>query len=80
MFGYLKNVVYANCLHTGEELQDSIVNAVNSITTQQLEAVFNNMKKRVNLCLEMNGKHFQHLLAKFCFKLNMHYEDVLKNS
>lgn len=29
MFGYLKNVVYANRLHTVEELQDSIVNAVN---------------------------------------------------
>jgi hypothetical protein len=47
--------VYSNPPHTLQELQDGI-------STGTLQNVFANIIRRVHLCEERNGGHFQHLL------------------
>lgn len=62
LFPRLKNKIYRNRLHTLDELKEAIEQEIRGITEQELQAVFNNMKRRVNLCLENNGQHFEHFL------------------
>ncbi len=47
---------------TLQELKISVQNEIKKISVQTLERVLQNMIKRVKLCLESNGNHFQHLL------------------
>nr|XP_022910373.1 histone-lysine N-methyltransferase SETMAR-like [Onthophagus taurus] len=62
LFGHLKNSIYKNRLHTLEELEDAIRQNVQQITGKQLVHVFDNMKRRITLCLENNGQHFEFFL------------------
>lgn len=62
LFGYLKNTIYRNRLHTLPELQIAITEAVNSVTEETIVNVFNSLKARVNTCLENEGHHFEHML------------------
>lgn len=62
LFGYLKNRIYRNRLHNLQELEAAIVHEINNITQNDLHNVFENLKRRVNICLQQNGHHFQHLL------------------
>lgn len=62
LFGSLKNSIYKNRLHTVEELQEAIENKIASISEDELHNVFNNLKKRVNMCIANAGGHFEHLL------------------
>lgn len=52
---------YQNSFHTIAELRAPIEAAVQNIMQQQLHAVFENMKKRVDACLDNSGAHFQQL-------------------
>lgn len=62
LFGRIKNNIFKNRLHTLEELEAAIQQEIQSITPNELERVFDCMKRRVNLCLENGGGHFEHLL------------------
>jgi hypothetical protein len=66
LWGYLKDTVYSNPPHTHthtlQELQANIQRTVDGISTGTLKNVFANMIRRVHLCEERNGGHFQHLL------------------
>jgi hypothetical protein len=62
LWGYLKDTVYSNLPHTLQELQANIQRIVDRISTGTLQNVFANMIRRVHLCEERNGGHFQHLL------------------
>lgn len=62
LFGYLKNTVFKTPLHTLPELQDAITNAVNSVTEEMIRNVFNSLKTRINVCLQNEGSHFEHML------------------
>lgn len=62
LFGNLKTKVFKKRLHTLEELQNAIENEIRNITQEELQRVFDNLKRRVNLCLQNDGQHFQHLL------------------
>jgi hypothetical protein len=62
LWAHLKNNVYATNPQTLEELKINIENEIKKISVETLERVSENMIKRVKLCLESNGKHFQHLL------------------
>jgi hypothetical protein len=48
--------------HTLQELQANIQRTVDRISTGTLQNVFASMIRRVHLCEERNGGHFQHLL------------------
>jgi hypothetical protein len=54
--------VFKSSTHTLQELQANIQRTVDRISTGTLQNVFANMIRRVHLCEERNGGHFQHLL------------------
>ena len=60
--GVAKSSVYKNKPKTIDELKGEITNYVHSITWETLHKVFENKRKRVELCLQEQGHHFQHLL------------------
>jgi hypothetical protein len=62
LWGHLKDAVYSNHPHTLQELQANIQRTVDRVSTGTLQNVFANMIRRVHLCEESNGGHFQHLL------------------
>jgi hypothetical protein len=62
LWGHLKDTVYSNHPHTLQELQANTQRTVDRISTGTLQNVFANMIRRVHLCEERNGGHFQHLL------------------
>lgn len=62
LFGYLKNKIFQNRIHTIEELRNAITREINEIPQEMLHHVFDNMKRRVNLCIEHEGHHFQQFL------------------
>ena len=62
LWGKLKGAVYANNPHTIEQLKDNIRETIHNIPREELERVFANMRRRVELCLGVNGGHFQQLM------------------
>ncbi|KAJ3659556.1 hypothetical protein Zmor_011240 [Zophobas morio] len=62
IFGYLKDKVFQRQMNNLAELQHEIERWVQSIDGRMLQNIFESKKKRVNMCLELNGEHFQHLL------------------
>lgn len=62
LFPHLKNTIFKEPIHTIEDLKTRITEECNRITPETLARVFTNMKRRVAMCLEVNGYHFQQLL------------------
>lgn len=62
LFPYLKNSVFSMRVETLDDLRDNIITQCRSVDGEMLRNVFQNMKKRIELCLSVNGEHFQHLL------------------
>ena len=62
LWGAAKQKVYKNKPHTLAELEGNIQDYISNIDNEQLNKVFENMKKRINLCIQLNGHHFQHML------------------
>lgn len=62
LFGHLKNTIFRNRMHNLDELKEAIETEIRNITPEQLQNVFENKKRRVNICLQNEGHHFQHLL------------------
>jgi hypothetical protein len=62
LWAHFKNNVYATNPQTLQEFKINIENEIKKINVETLERVSENMIKRVKLCLESNGNHFQHLL------------------
>ena len=62
MWGALKRKAYAKKQRTMQELENNIRRAIAAISEDVLQATFVNMKRRVQLCLDSGGEHFQHLL------------------
>lgn len=62
LFGYLKDSIFQNRPHNLVELRAAIEQKIAEITPEMLIRVFENLKRRVNVCLEAGGGHFDHLL------------------
>lgn len=62
IFPHLKNRVFKNPIQTLPELRNRIAEECALITPPMLQNAFENMKRRVNLCLQENGGHFQQFL------------------
>jgi hypothetical protein len=62
LWGALKGKVYSSYPKTIDELQTNISVAIAEITQQQLQATFQNMLRRPDMCLQVGGGCFQHLL------------------
>jgi hypothetical protein len=66
-FGKLsKTMSYAHCRQNFFEkfgiLKMNITRAIEEVNERTLRKVARNMAKCVDMCIEMNGHHFQHLL------------------
>ena len=62
LWGALKGKAYANKPRTIQELENNIRREIAAISEDVLQATFANMKRRLQLCLDSGGEHFQHLL------------------
>ena len=62
LWGSAKNSVFKENPKTLEDLQTAIRNHITSIQPQTLQNVFRNMCRRVDVCLQNQGGHFQHML------------------
>ena len=62
LWGYLKDRVYKNTPTTLNQLKRNIEYEISLIGRETLIKVSKNMIKRVKMCKEQNGNHFQHLL------------------
>ena len=62
LWGYLKRTVYASRPKSIEQLKTSITSQCQSISTSTLMKVEENCLRRMLLCKQNDGKHFEHLL------------------
>jgi hypothetical protein len=58
----LKAQVYAEKIRNVERLRQRIIEACNAITPGIIKHVFVDWVKRLNLCIENNGGHFEQVL------------------
>ena len=64
LWGYIKGMVYNTPPTTPEDMKYRIREAFQNIPPNILTKVGNSFEKRVRLCLEMNGRHFEHKLLE----------------
>ena len=59
----LKSKVYKNTPRTIEQLQDAIRQEIEAASVDTLGIVFQNLEKRIQVCLDVKGDHFQRRLG-----------------
>jgi hypothetical protein len=57
----LKDKVYSNNPRTEEELKENIRREISNIPAVHLQKVNQNLLRRCEECLHVEGQHFQHL-------------------
>ena len=62
LWGLLKGKVYKNTPRTIEQLKDAIRQDIQAVNSDTLGKVFQNLEKRIRLCLAVKGDQFQHRL------------------
>lgn len=62
LWGHLKNKIYTSGNKNIEELKSKITEEIKNIGPETLNNVFLNIIKRMNLCISVNGSHFEELL------------------
>jgi len=59
-WGLLKGKVYKNTARTMEQLKDAIRQEIQAVNVDTLGKVFQNLEKRIQVCLGVKGDQFQH--------------------
>ena len=62
LWGYLKSKIYRIPLQNLDELKESIRNCMNEIPKTVLVKVQYECIRRMVLCMQQDGKHFEHIL------------------
>jgi len=62
VWGLLKSKVYKNTPHTIEQLKDAIRQETEAVNVDTLGTLFQNLEKRIQVCLDVKSDHFQHRL------------------
>ncbi|XP_063994344.1 uncharacterized protein LOC135171649 [Diachasmimorpha longicaudata] len=62
LWRYIKDVVYKNRPTTAEDMKTRIRGAIANIPQQALRNVVQSFRRRLELCLEVNGGNIEHLL------------------
>lgn len=62
LWGYIKNIVYEEPSETLEELKRKILDAFSTVTAEMLKNVHENIKKRIDMCISVQGDHFEQLM------------------
>ena len=63
LWEHIKNGVYLSSCEDLAELKSRIHDEIKSISQKILLEVFGNISKRMNLCVSVDGGHFEHLLS-----------------
>ena len=77
LWGSLKGKAYANKPRTIQELENNIRRESAAISEDVLQATSANLKRRVQLCLDSGGEHFQHLSS--IDKSYMHVQNLMNS-
>ena len=83
LWDHLKNIIYQTPIKNLNELKMRIQNEVKSISKDTLCNVFENISKRMELCIEMEGNHFENLLKQISYEIKlerMYYHSIKKNN
>ena len=56
----MKDKVYKNTPRTIEQLKNAIRQEIQAVNVDTLGRVFQNLEKRIHVCLDMKGDQFQH--------------------
>ena len=62
LWGLFKGKVYKNTPRTIEQLKDAIRQEIQTVNVETLGKVFQNLEKRIQVCLDVKGDQFQHRL------------------
>ena len=62
LWGKLKDLVYADNPRSINDLKHNIRQIIADIRCEELHRVFSSLRRRVELCLQVDGSHFQQLL------------------
>ena len=62
LWGLLKGKVYKNTPHIIEQLKDALRQEIQAVNVDTLGKVFQNLEKRIQVCLDVKGDQFQHRL------------------
>ena len=62
LWGLLKGKVYKNTTRTIEQIKDAIRQEIQAVNVDTLGKVFQNLEKRIQVCLDVKGDQFQHRL------------------
>ncbi|CAM1324679.1 Uncharacterised protein r2_g3343 [Pycnogonum litorale] len=62
LWGHLKAMVYQVKIRDINHLKERIINAITSITSTVLMRVHQQWKIRINLCIQNNGTHIEHII------------------
>ena len=63
LWGLLKGKVYQNTPRTIQQLKDAIRQEIQAVNFATLGKVFQNLEKRIQVCLDVKGDQFQHRLC-----------------
>ena len=61
LWGRLKDIVFQTEPTSRENMQERIHNAINSLPRIEIEAAVLSTQQRLELCIEHDGRHFEHL-------------------
>ena len=64
LWGFLKDKVYQGNPQTIEELKTAITAKIRAIPKEECVKVIDNFVRRVQVCLQRNGGHLEHILGK----------------
>ena len=62
LWGLFKGKVYKNTPRTIEQLKDAIRQEIQDVNAETLGKVFQNLEKRIQVCLDVKGDQFQYRL------------------
>ena len=62
LWGRLKDKVYKNTPRTIEQLKDAIRQEIQAVNFDTSGKIFQNLKKRIEVCLDVKGDQFQRRL------------------
>jgi len=62
LWSTIKNYVYREQVHSREELHDKIVEAFANVTPEMVSNAQRSLLRRARLCIECDGRQFEHLL------------------
>ena len=62
LWGILKGKVYKNTPRKIEQLRDAIRQEIQAVNVDTLGKAFQNLEKRIQVCLDVKGDQFQHRL------------------